>query len=374
MPRIAIVCREVRGNTGTSRTVLEHSRRLTARGWEVSVVGERLDEAALRACGARPAAFWRWPLGRSLRRRLFEARADRFVARGFDLVHGHGDNLRQDVLSLHNCVHAAHEAVHGRPLGESAVGKVHERLLRGRLFRRLIANSALMKADAVSRFGVPAERVLVIHPGHDPQRFNPETRMRLRAAARAELGAGPDDLLVGLITSGDFAKRGVDAFIAAAGLLASRLPALKAVVAGKEARLGPYQEAARAGGLGDRLRFLPHTAEVERYYSALDVYAHPAHFEEFGQSVQEALACGVPVLCGAKVGASELMGPLHRSLLLPRVDGAAIAAGLERLAADPDLRARLAAEGPSSVRANTWDRNFELTLACYEELLKGVES
>lgn len=372
MPKIAIVCRDVSGISGTVTTVLEHSRRLAALGWEVLVYGERLDKAAIEATGARPRRVYGWPWGSYLKRRLFAALVRRAVAAdGCDLVHGHGDCLEQDVLSLHNCVHAAHEAVYGAPLPAGAgVGRIHKRQLRQRRFRLLIANSKLMQKEVTARFEVPQSLTTVIYPGHDAGRFKASDRAKLGAAVRRGLGCGKEEVLFGLITSGDFAKRGVDAFLAAFGLLSRKARGVKAVVIGKESRLGPYLRRAGESGIGGLVKFLPAAPDVERYYHALDVYVHPAHYEEFGQSVQEALACGLPVLTGAEVGAAELIQGEGRDFLLPSIEPEALAGKMERLALDGVLRERLGRLGPPAVRANTWDGNFQATLTCYKTLLK----
>lgn len=372
MPKIAIVCRDVSGFSGTVRTIQEHCRRLGQLGWEVLVYGERLDKVALRAAGARPRRVPGWPWGSYLKRRFFSAMAQRAVAAdGCDLLHGHGDIMEQDVLSLHNCVHAAHEAVYGTPLPlGSAVGRIHEQILRQRRFRLLVANSKLMQKEVVARFGVPEGMTTVVYPGHDPEKFKAPDRERLGQEARRGLGCGKNDVLFGLITSGDFVKRGVDVFLAAFGLLARRMGDVKAVVLGKQSRLGPYLRQAARAGVAPLVSFLPPAADVERYYHALDVYVHPAHYEEFGQSVQEALACGLPVITGTRVGAAELISGEGRDFLLERIEPQALAARMETLARDADLRKRLSLSGPRAVRANTWDGNFRATLACYKALLK----
>ena len=65
----------------------------------------------------------------------------------------------------------------------------------------------------MKRFGIPESKVTVIHPGYDPKRFKPDDRL-MGTPLRNELGVGKDELLVGLITSGDFKKRGVGIFLA----------------------------------------------------------------------------------------------------------------------------------------------------------------
>lgn len=369
--RVAVVCRQVRGNTGTETTVFEHARRLAALGWEVHVYGEKLDAPRIRACGALPHRVLGWPWGSYLKRRLFASLSQaRLARRGFDLVWGHGDSLRQDVLSLHNCVHAAHEAVHGKPLPPSSgVGRIHERQIREQGFKVLIANSGLMKKELMSRFAVPEGLIRVIHPGHDPARFDPGRREELGLPMRRRLGVPEDGVLVGLITSGDFRKRGLDIFLEALARLPEALkPQVHALILGKETRLGPWRGGAGAAGLGSRLRILPPMERVESAYHALDIYCHPARYEEFGQSVQEAMACGVPVLASRRVGAAELFGPIASSLLADEPEPEALARVIERLVVDADLRAKLGGEGAAAARANTWDANFDATLACLQRI------
>lgn len=368
-PRIALVSRWAGGVTGTTTTLLEHAKRLGARGWEVHVYAEKADAGRFAAAGAQTHLIGRMPLAGPLKRRVFSWRVGReLAAEGYDVVFGHGDGLRQDILSLHNCVHAAHEAVHGRPPGLLAgAARLHAKQLRGRHFKRMIANSALMKADVTARWGVPPELVTVIHPGHDPERFRPSDRERLRGPMRERAGAGPDDLLVGLITSGDFAKRNVAGFLEALrGLPPERKARVRVLVVGQESRVGPYKRRAADAGFGDRAVFLPPEGEVERFYHALDLYVHPALYEEFGQSVQEAMACGVPVLTSRRVGAAELLAGSPEVLETPET--AALTRAMAALLEDPARRAALAEAGRKAAAPNTWDLNFEKTYAVIDSV------
>lgn len=367
--RVAVAARRVEGLSGAARMIIEHARRLAVQDWEVHVFAEKLDKKALVDAGAVPHWVPAWPWGSWLKRRAFAAAAGS-MTKGFDLVHGHGDLLDQDVLSLHNCVHAAHESLYKRPLPESdAVGRMHALQLTGRRFLALVANSNLMKDDVVRRFGVPAERVQVIYPGFDSCRFGPGGREDFGAPMRAELGIKPGELLYGLVTSGDFEKRGLKAFLRAFAALARKLPQARALVVGKESRLGPYLALARELDIADRVVFRDPIADVWRFYHALDVYVHPARWEEFGMSVLEALACGLPVITGAAVGAAELLKGEQREFVLDDPSGEALAGAMLAFA-DPSLRARVGALGPAAALPCAWDRGAAALLNLYESLIR----
>lgn len=370
-PRIAIACRQVSGVTGTTTTILEHVRRLSALGWEVHLYGEKLDAQRIDSAGGRAHVLRALPWGSYLKRRLFAWLFERAVAKErFDLLWGHGDTLRQDVLSLHNCVYAACESRGEKVPPSSGAARLHARMLAERRFSRLIANSQLMREDVVRRYGIPRADAEVIYPGYDPKRFSPSDRERLGPPMRRELGVSAGQVLIGLITSGDFVKRGVSLFLRSLGRLSPESKGkVRVLIVGQETRLGRY-EAEASQSLPGKVRFSPPSAQVERFYHALDILVHPASFEEFGQSVQEALACGVAVVTSRKVGASELIKGEARDMLLDLPDEAALASSIERLVQDGGLRRRLGLESAQAVSGNTWDDNFSRTLAGLQALLK----
>ncbi|MBI5630954.1 MAG: glycosyltransferase family 4 protein [Elusimicrobia bacterium] len=366
-PSVGIVCRQADGLRGATGIVLETARRLVGAGWRARVYAERLDREALAAAGVEWRRLPGWPWGSYGKRRFFSALADWAAARGgHDLIHGHGDNLSQDVLSLHNCVEAAQEAVHGAPQGPlSGAARLHAEILRAGRFKKVIANSKLMAGELSGRFGVSQEKIRVIYPGFDPLRFKPDPSSRREA--RGGLGFSEEDFVFGLVTSGDFVKRGLRLFLEALALLRGR--PFKALVVGKESRLGPYERLARESGAA--VRFMPPVPDVERCYHALDVYVHPALYEEFGMSLQEAMACGLPAISGARVGAAELIGGEGRRFVLESLTPPELAARMAELAGSEAARRRLSELGPRWVSSNTWGRYSRETVQVYQEILEN---
>ena len=368
--KLAIASRRVEGLSGAVRLILEEARAAAGAGWLADVYSEKIDAAAVRAAGARPHRLPRWPWGSWLKRRAFAALAGR-AARGHDIVHGHGDLLDQDLLSLHNCVHAAHEAATGEPLpAADAVGRMHALQLSQRRFRLLAANSRLMKDDVRRRFGVPEDMIEVVYPGFDPNRFRPADRAKYGAALRTELGLTVDQPLFGLITSGDFEKRGLTPFLRAFAAVLREVPTARALVVGKEARPGPYLKLAADLRISDKIFFRTPISQVERLYHGIDIYLHAAKWEEFGMTVLEALACGVPTITGGKVGASELLDGHSREFVLAEPSPEALAGAMIRLARDPALRARLSSSGAAVAAPHTLAAHGQAVLSLYERLLK----
>jgi UDP-glucose:(heptosyl)LPS alpha-1,3-glucosyltransferase len=267
-------------------------------------------------------------------------------------------------------VHAVHEILHGSPAPNRGVALMHRRQLQEKRFKILIANSNLMKKEVMSRFGVPDDKIRVVYPGCDLARFRVNDRLSARDKTRAALNLLPHQIAIGLVTSGDLKKRGVNIFIETLARLSSATrDKTVAVLIGKDAQLKPYQAEIRKLGLGDRFRFAPPIAAVENYYHALDIFFYPALFEEFGLSVLEAMACGLPILTSRRVGATELMTGAVRDFYPNKPDAAVFSGHLESWVNDANLLRRLAMEGPGFCAQNTWDRYTTSVMGIYKSLL-----
>lgn len=368
-PRVAIVFRGIGDIGGTNNTIADHGRYLTAAGYHVDLIGQGLGKRPLAQDIGHPVSVSKLRLLRRYKWVWFDWQVDRVLRRGgYDFVAGHGHHWRQDVLSLHNCLRLAREQVYGHPPpAADGLVRLHDKLLTQRPFRLCIANSQRMKRDLVSRYGVPEEQIRVAYPGYDPERFNRERRTYHRAAVRRELGA-EQAFVIGLVTSADFRKRGLDILLqAVAGLPRGHREDLVLFVLGKQGDRRPFLRVADELKLAQNIRWLAPTRTPERYFHAMDLCAHPARFEEFGQSVQEALACGVPVVTSRQVGAVELLPPAIRARLprLPTPEN--IRAQIQALMDSEQARQKFSALGSRAVQANTRALAYQSTLAVYHE-------
>ena len=99
--------------------------------------------------------------------------------------------------------------------------------------------------------------------------------------------------------------------------------------------------------------------ELPRWYALADLFVHPAVHEPWGVSVNEAMACGLPVLAAAGVGgADELLADGRGGLRFANGDAAALAAQLQQLAQSPGLRASLGAEARRAVASWSHERTI----------------
>ncbi|HEU4617132.1 MAG TPA: glycosyltransferase family 4 protein [Gammaproteobacteria bacterium] len=275
------------------------------------------------------------------------AKLESLAARAGILLVDHGMHLRfADVVFVHNLLSEAarHVARDDWRAGAEQEAELFRSIDRSAL---VIANSNLVRGALLEHFGLDPKRVLVERPGFRSDRYNPATKARYRSAARRSLRLHSRTPLVGFVTSGDFRKRGLDLFLAAAEAIAEGRADARFLVVGSK-RLPDW--AARHPLVEDgRLLYRPKSTHPMRWFAALDVFLYPARFEEFGLVVSEALASGLPVLTSRRVGASECLPAEYGPWLLDAPDAAGFAERALALLADPALRARLGEAGASSV-------------------------
>ncbi|XBB69830.1 glycosyltransferase family 1 protein [Nocardioides sp. WV_118_6] len=118
---------------------------------------------------------------------------------------------------------------------------------------------------------------------------------------------------------------------------------------------GPEEQRLR-GLLGDRAHFLGllHGDELSRTYASLDVFVHTGRYETYCQSAQEALASGVPVVAPAAGGPLDVVADGASGLLYRPGDGTALAAAVDRLARDEELRRAMALTALRAVQERSW--------------------
>lgn len=203
--------------------------------------------------------------------------------------------------------------------------------------------------------GVP--RVRLWTRGVDTARFRPALRDE---SLRREL-APNGELIVGYV--GRLApEKQVELLAGVCGL-----DGVRVVVVGD----GPSDTTLRAALPGAAFLGRRTGDELARIFASLDVFAHTGPFETFCQTVQEAMASGVPVVAPAAGGPLDLVDHGRTGLLVPPRDGDAVRDAVLTLAADPALRAAYGAAGHAKVEGRTWAAVGDQLIGHYENVLSA---
>jgi UDP-glucose:(heptosyl)LPS alpha-1,3-glucosyltransferase len=210
-----------------------------------------------------------------------------------------------------------------------------------------------------------AGRVLTIHNGVDTTAFAPAVRVEDARAMRTALGL--EHQLVALFVGSEWTRKGLEPAIRAL----AAAPDWSLVVAGGGDEVS-YLALAAALGVGERLRLLGVTSDVQPLYQLSDAFVLPSSYETFSLVTFEAAASGLPILATAVSGVRELLEDARNGFLITR-EPELIADRLNRLAADPAMRLRLGGEARQSALAFDWERMVDEHHALYERLSRAPQ-
>ncbi len=218
----------------------------------------------------------------------------------------------------------------------------------------VLASTAEEREQLVALYGAIEDRIEIVAPGVDHERFSPGSRVASRRALG--LSDGPLLLFVGRIQP----LKGLRLAISCLAELADPRATL-VVVGGPSgpdgpAELGRLHEHAAAVGVTDRVRFVapqPHD-RLSEYYRAADVCLVPSRTESFGLVALEAAACGTPVVAANVGGLRSLVDDGLTGFLVDGRIPADYAQPVNRLLADPELAAEMGARAEVRSRRYAW--------------------
>lgn len=225
--------------------------------------------------------------------------------------------------------------------------------------RLVIANSNRGREEIVRRFGLPAEKIRVVHNGIDTARFPPDRKTDARVRFRERFGI-PDPETVFLFVGSGFARKGVRTIARAARLLVEQgRDPFRAVIVGKG---DPSAYVRSAGPASGRLLFTGAVAGADDLFLGADAFLFPTVYEPFSNACLEAMAAGLPVVTTTVNGASEVLREGESGFLLDDpLDAAALADRMEKLRS-PALRQRMGEQARRIAEAYTVERNTRETL------------
>lgn len=214
-----------------------------------------------------------------------------------------------------------------------------DRLL-ARLTDRAIAVSGSTRDFLVNERYVPADRVRLIWNGAPLEEFAPVAREQAMRV-RHELGIPSDAQLAGALARLS-EQKGHRYLLDAAALVLARRPATWFLIAGDGDQEPALRRQASELGIGARVVFAGHRADVPAVLGAMDVFCISSNYEGTPLALFEAMASARAIVSTAVDGCREVIEHGVSGLLVPPRDPQAMAESLCRILADPALRESLA--------------------------------
>lgn len=218
--------------------------------------------------------------------------------------------------------------------------------------RRLLAVSHATRDHHVAA-GLDPDRTRVVYNGIDPDAFqNPQ---RAPGWLRRELQITRSSRLIATIGQIGL-RKALDVLAEAATqvtgkidyvIVGQRYSRKAESVAFEESVFERFADAAPDGCV----HRLGYREDVPELLAEIDVLVHPARQEPLGRVLLEAAAAGRAILATDVGGTREILADGRSAILVPAGDPGALAVGLETLANDAPLRARLGRQALEDVRA-----------------------
>ena len=241
-----------------------------------------------------------------------------------------------------------------------------------------LADSEVSRQDILRRLGLPEAKVRAIYLAADA-RYTPESKFLLDEAVRQKYNLGEGYVLY---LGGFDARKNIRALLSAWTWAASSIGEGYPLVLGGQ--LPTPDPKGRSGGLlfedyprlaqeldiAETVKFIGPVDEADKpaLYRGAAVFVYPSRYEGFGLPPLEAMACGVPVVCGNGGSLPEVVG--NAGYLLPPDDTRTFGAAIITCIVEPSVSDDLRQRGLAQARQFSWEKTARETLAAYEAAAK----
>ena len=268
-----------------------------------------------------------------------------FRRAGVDLVHTHSSKagilgrLAANLAGVPAVVHT----VHGWSFNATQTAARHrlytslERMVAPMTDRILVVAANHVDVGLRAGIGVRSQYD-VVRSGIDRRLYGAPAKPR--DVLRRELGFESGDFVVGTIANMKPQKAPLD-FAATAARAHALNPSLRFLFAGDGELMPDVRRRVETDGLRDVVKLLGWRDDVPDLLHAMDAFLLTSRFEGLPRVLLQAMAAGRPVVATAVDGTPEIVEAGVTGLLSPAGDTDALAAHLDRLARDADLRAGL---------------------------------
>ena len=232
----------------------------------------------------------------------------------------------------------------------------------------VVVISECIKKELHRAYGLPLDKITVVHPAVDHSVFRPDLPSGERTSALARHGLEPG-YIFSLSTLEP--RKNFPRLIEAYALLPDGLQKQRSlVVAGGQGwKNRDIFAAIRRLGLESRIKFLGYIPEADRapLMREAALFVLPSLYEGFGMPVLEAMACGTPVVTSARGALPEVGG--EAVVYADPLDPESIGRGIRSVLENPDLREKLSAAGVARAAAFQWPASARVLADVFKKVV-----
>jgi UDP-glucose:(heptosyl)LPS alpha-1,3-glucosyltransferase len=294
----------------------------------------------------------------------------------FDIIQSHEKTWKQNVYRVGDGCHKEWldqrkrflSALKGFTLSYNPfhrlILKLEKNIFESDKCRKFIAISQMVKNDILKHYHCPQENISVIYNGVDLTRFHPDNRNQYRENIRKELDIPKNSVLILFVGSG-FERKGLKSLLQATQYFKSKDWRLLIMGKGKWKKYIHFIPE----NLRDQIIYKEPVPEIEKYYSAADIFALPSIYEPFGNANLEALASGLPVITSSHCGAADIIQHKQNGLIVESPESPKEVAENINSLFDPNLRQSMGHQGRILAEQYSVDKNTREMVNVYEEII-----
>jgi glycogen synthase len=220
---------------------------------------------------------------------------------------------------------------------------------------RIIAVSQLTKNTIVTRYGIAADKVTVVHNG--------VTVRKSKTDSFKPLAGSKVVTFLGRITH----QKGPEYFVEAAQSVLKKFPNVHFVMAGSGDLLPKMIKKVATLKISANFHFTGflNNTKVDQIWEVSNVFVMPSVSEPFGITPLEAMMAGVPVIISNQSGVAEVV---QHAIKVDFWDTEALANAICNLLAHKSLSNTLKTKSKTEIKELTWDRAAKKINTIYHEL------
>lgn len=282
-----------------------------------------------------------------------------------DLIHIHSRKGADTLGALAARLAGKAKVIIARRVDDPLRRNVFNRLRFGPLCDQVVAVSKGIVAELV-KGGVDPGKISQVYSAIQAQDYQkPADPARVRAG----LGLAPSGRVV-VVISQLIKRKGHRFLFAAAPQILAAHPDTQFLILGEGELHDELQRQVRELGIERQVIFAGYRNDIGEILNVVDVLVHPATMEGFANVAMQAMAAEVPVVSSAVGGMPESVRDGVSGILVPPGDPQALAAAVNRLLGDEELRRRLGRQGKGIVESEfTVEAMVEGNLRVYRKLL-----
>jgi UDP-glucose:(heptosyl)LPS alpha-1,3-glucosyltransferase len=194
--------------------------------------------------------------------------------------------------------------------------------------KKLFTNSRMVRDQILERFATDPAKIQVIHNGvewHEMEKDFHSWPLQKEASCKA-LNLDPH-LFQFLFIGNGYLRKGLVQLLHALARVKRRDFQLSVI--GKDNQVKRYEALSLSLGLGKKVRFFGHRADIRTFYQIADVLTIPSFYDPFANVTVEALAMGLYVLSSKHNGGSEILTSANGDVIPDLLNVEAFAHSLE---------------------------------------------